>query len=159
MSITSDFFSIFFSGYIMEKLGSRISLLICYMLALIGGISMLAYGLDNPDSAAFPVFFLICRSGIRGADLIYVAANSRVFDIEQASTAFGLGSFFGRIVVSSAPTVSTVSQPVPMVIFTTMALASSVSSFLLKIHPEAETCTRKPKIKKEQPAPDKEDKV
>lgn len=143
MSVSSDFFSIFLSGYILDKLGSRRSLLICYLLASIGGICMLAYGLDNPNSAAFPVFFLICRSGIRGSDIIVVAANSRVFDIEQASTAFGLGAFFGRIVVSSAPTISTVPQPIPMVIFTASALASSASSFLLKIHPEAETCTRK----------------
>ena len=82
MSISSDFFSIFISGMILEKFGTKTSLFICYLLAAIGGILMLSYGLDHTDSIIFPIFFLICRFGVRGTDLICVAANARVFDVE-----------------------------------------------------------------------------
>ena len=135
MSVSSDFFSIFISGYILERFGTKVSLFICYLFAAMGGILMLAYGLDHTDSVAFPIFFLICRFGVRGADLISIAANARVFDIEQASTAFGLGAFFGRLVCSAAPLISTVAQPVPMLIFTVTTIASTSSTFLIKVHP------------------------
>ena len=143
MGTSSDFFTIFAAGCLLEKLGVKTSLVFCYITAAFGGILMLAYGLDHTDSIAFPIFFLICRAGVRGADLIFVAANSRVFDIEQASTAFGLGAFFGRMGLSAAPVVSTIAQPVPMVIFTATTIVSSTTAFCLMIHPQAETFNRK----------------
>lgn len=109
---------------------------------------MLAYGLDNPNSMFFPIFFFICRFGCRGVTVIYVAANSNVFDVEQASTAFGLGSFFGRMCLSAAPLVSTVAQPVPLLIFTATSFASMSTVFFLKLHPKAETLSKKVKNKK-----------
>ena len=142
MSISSDIISIFISGVLIEKFGVRISLFLTYLIAGIGGVLLLTYGLDHTDSIAFPIFFLICRFGVGGAVLIVVAANSRIFDIEQASTAFGLSAFFGRLMLSAAPVVSTVAQPVPTLIFTGTCLAFSAISFLLKIHPEAETYSR-----------------
>ena len=82
MSMSSDIVSIFISGILIEKFGARISLFVTYLIAGIGGILLLTYGLDHPDSIAFPIFFLICRFGVGGAVLIVVAANSRIFDIE-----------------------------------------------------------------------------
>ena len=42
----------------------------------------LAYGLDHMDSIAFPIFFFIARFGVAGNQLVYVAANARIFDVE-----------------------------------------------------------------------------
>ena len=45
MGITSDVFTMFIAGAILEKLGSKTSLLLCYLTAACGGIMMLVFGL------------------------------------------------------------------------------------------------------------------
>ena len=66
MGVGSDLFSFFIAGYIHERLGSRISLLVCYLTSALGGILTLAYGLDHMDSIAFPIFFFLARFGVAG---------------------------------------------------------------------------------------------
>ncbi len=45
MSISSEIVAIFFAGFILQKLGTRISLIVCFLFSAIGGILMLSYGL------------------------------------------------------------------------------------------------------------------
>jgi len=97
----------FISGMIMYKLGARKALLLFYSCAALGGILLLTYGLDHLDSLWFPVFYLLCRFGIAGPNVIMIAANAKIFHVEIAATAFGTGSFFGRLIASAVPLVST----------------------------------------------------
>ncbi len=67
--------------------------------------------------------------------MLYVACNARIFDVEKSATAFGLGSFFARMILSGAPLVSTLSQPYPMIVFTVCTTLSALVSCLVKVHP------------------------
>ena len=107
MAVSSEFVAYLIAGYVLEKLGAKVSLMTCYAIAGIGGILMLTYGLHNTESIAFPIIFLVCRFGVAGVYILFIAANARIFDVEKSATAFGLGSFFARMVLSGAPIVST----------------------------------------------------
>lgn len=45
MSISSEIVSIFFAGFLLEKLGTKISLIVCFLVSAVGGVLMLTYGL------------------------------------------------------------------------------------------------------------------
>jgi len=107
MSLSSEIGAIFFAGALLTKVGTRLSLVTCYCASGIGGILMLTYGLQNPDSIAFPIIFLVCRFGVSGVNVLYVACNARIFDVETSVTAFGLASFFARMSLSGAPLIAT----------------------------------------------------
>ena len=109
MSVSSEFLAILAGGLMLTKLGVKISLTACYLVSGFSGILMLTYGLQNTDSIAFPILLTACRSGVSGVAVLFVAANARIFDVESSATAFGLGSFFSRMILSSAPIVSTLS--------------------------------------------------
>jgi len=109
LAVSSEFMAYMFGGFIFEKLGVRKSLTTQFLLSGVGGIAMLAYGLDRPDSIAFPIIFLFCRFGVSGVQVQMISANSRIFDVEKSSTAFGLCNFFARLILSGAPLVSTLS--------------------------------------------------
>lgn len=146
MAVSSEFVAYLIAGYVLEKLGAKVSLMTCYSIAGVGGILMLTYGLQNTESLAFPIIFLICRFGVAGVYILFIAANARIFDVEKSATAFGLGSFFARMVLSGAPLVSTMSQPVPMYIFTVTTIIAICISFFVKVHPEAEKRLKKAKV-------------
>ena len=135
MSVSSEIVAYLIAGYVLEKLGARVSLLSCYLTAGIGGIMMLAYGLEHTDSIAFPIMFLICRFGISGVYILFIAANARIFDVEKSATAFGIGSFFARLILSTAPLASTFRQPLPMYIFTFTTLLAAGFVLFIKVHP------------------------
>lgn len=143
MAVSSEFVAYLIAGYVLEKLGAKISLMTCYTIAGVGGVLMLTYGLDNMDSIAFPLIFLICRFGCAGVYILFIAANARIFDVEKSATAFGLGSFFARMILSGAPLVSTMSQPVPMYIFTVTTILAIGISYFVKVHPDAENRLKK----------------
>ena len=138
MSLSSELASIFFAGLLLEKLGTRLSLVTCYLTSAIGGILMLAYGLNNVESIAFPIIFLVCRFGVSGINVLYVACNARIFDVEQSVTAFGLASFFARMSLSGAPLISTLDQPTPMMVFTLTTVVAAAISYFVKVHPSLE---------------------
>lgn len=153
MSVSSEFVAYLIAGYVLERLGAKVSLMTCYTIAGIGGILMLSYGLDHTDSIAFPIIFLVCRFGVAGVYILFIAANARIFDVEKSATAFGLGSFFARMILSGAPLVSTMSQPLPMYIFTVTTIIAIGISYFIKVHPQAESRLKKSaKVQAEKPS-------
>lgn len=143
MAVSSEFVAYLIAGYVLEKLGAKISLMTCYTIAGVGGVLMLSFGLHNTESIWFPVIFLVCRFGVAGVYILFIAANARIFDVEKSATAFGLGSFFARMVLSGAPLVSTMQQPVPMYIFTATTIIAIFLSFFVKVHPDADRRSKK----------------
>ena len=138
MSLGSELAATFFAGVLLEKLGTRLSMFTCFITSAIGGILMLSYGLSHKESIAFPIIFLVCRFGVSGTNVLYVACNARIFDIERSVTAFGLASFFARMSLSGAPLISTLDQPVPMVVFTVTIVIAAMISLFVKVHPQLE---------------------
>jgi len=144
MSLSSELVSIIFAGVLLEKLGTRASLMTCFLFSAIGGVAMVTYGLNNTDTIAFPIIFLICRFGVGGINVLYTACNARIFDVESSATAFGMAALFARMSLSGAPLVATLNQPTPMYVFlATTALAAGISYFV-KVHPKLERKTAKP---------------
>ena len=41
-----------------------------------------------------------------GAYVIMIASNAKIFNVEVAATAFGIGSFFARLISSAVPLVA-----------------------------------------------------
>lgn len=107
MALSSEIVSILFAGVLLTKLGTRASLITCFLTSAAGGVLMVSYGLANTDNIAFPIIFLICRFGVSGVNVLYVACNARIFDVESSATAFGLAAFFARMSLSGAPLVAT----------------------------------------------------
>lgn len=81
MAASSEFVAYMVAGCVLEKLGTKISLISFYAIAGAGGLSMLTYGLDNQESKLFPVLFLVCRFGISGIYMLSIAVNARLFDV------------------------------------------------------------------------------
>ncbi len=135
----SEIVANFTAGLVMIKLGTKRALITFYSISIFGAILMLYYGLSHTDSIAFPAIFLLCRFGTGGVYVIMVAANARIFYVENAATAFGFGSFFARLVSVAVPLVAVISQPTPMYIFLANASLALLASLFLKLHPEAET--------------------
>ena len=138
MSLLSELVSTFTAGLVMNKFGTKRTLIIFYSISVFGAILMLIHGLAHTDSIAFPAIFLLCRFGTGGVYVIMIAANARIFYVENAATAFGFASFFARLACTACPLVAIISQPTPMYIYAAMAIFALLVSLLLKIHPEAE---------------------
>ena len=81
MSCSSEFVAYLMAGLILEKLGAKTALITCYVIAAIGSILMIAYGLDHTEDISFPIIFLIGRFGISGVYILFIAANARIFDV------------------------------------------------------------------------------
>lgn len=143
MSLGSELVAIFFAGFLLEKLGTRASLIACFMVSALGGVAMVSYGLSNTETIAFPIIFLICRFGVSGINVLYVACNARIFDVESSATAFGMAAFFARMSLSGAPLVATLEQPTPMYVFLVSTVFAAAISYFVKVHPKLEKA-RKP---------------
>ena len=146
MAISSEFVAQICGGILYEKLGALKSIISCFLISGIGGIAMICYGLEHPDSIMFPILFLTCRFGVSAVGVQFTVANARIFDVEKSSTAFGLGSFFGRMVLSAAPIISTIEQPVPMYIFTLSTIVAAATTLFVKVHPLTEIKKSKVKV-------------
>jgi len=81
MSCSSEFVAYLMAGLILEKLGAKTALLTCYVIAAIGSILMISYGLNHTEDISFPIIFLIGRFGISGVYILFIAANARIFDV------------------------------------------------------------------------------
>ena len=148
MVLSADIVTYVICGYILEKLGSKVTLASMYTLSGIGGIVMLTYGLQHTDSIAFPIIFVACRFGISGIYIVFMAANARIFPPDKSATAFGCCACVARLVLCGAPLVSTMKQPIPMYIFTATTIMAICVSIFLKVHPKSEQRLNQSKEKK-----------
>lgn len=85
MAVSSEFVAYAIAGYVFERLGTRVALMSFYAIAGVGAVLMLAYGLAHTDTIAFPILFLLCRFGISGVYILFIAANARIFDTERSA--------------------------------------------------------------------------
>ena len=138
VGLLSELVSTFTAGLVMNKLGTKRALITFYSISGFGAIMMIFYGLSHTDSLAFPAIYSLCRFGTCGVYVIMIAANARIFYVENAASAFGFGSFFTQLACTAAPLVAIISQPTPMVIFAANVIFALLASLLLKLHPEAE---------------------
>lgn len=102
-SSVSEICGIIAGGFLFQRYGVKGSLFASFCFALSGSLLLLLYGLDNEDSALFPVLVLVAKFGIASSfNIIYVAHN-KVFPVLFAATAFGICNFITRIFTSLSP--------------------------------------------------------
>ena len=108
VSAASEMGAYIFSGMLFERLGVRRTYLISLSIATLGGILIIAYGLDHQESITFPMFFLLCKFGLCSGFNMVVVANSTIFEVKRAATALGTPMFLARLSQSISPLVATV---------------------------------------------------
>ena len=108
LSSSSEIVAYIVSGLFFEKFGVRCSYLVSLLIAALGGMLILFYGLAHQDSLSFPILFLITKFGVSCAYNILIVGNARLFNVEKAATAFGTTSFLARLIQGASPLVSTI---------------------------------------------------
>ena len=139
-----------FSGWLLERVGLRVSFFIGSAVASSGGLCLLFFGLHNQDSLIFPVLFLFSFMGISFNYNLCFACVVKLFEVKRAARVLGVASFFARAFTAAVPLVSTLEQPVPMILFCVTTICSGVlTGFFIEPPREAH------KIKKKQVKPAK----
>ena len=63
------------SGLFYEKIGVRLSLALAFTISTVGGVLILAWGLQHEDNILFFIFFLMTKFGVTATFNINYAAN------------------------------------------------------------------------------------
>ena len=120
VSSFSEMVAYILAGMFYLKVGVKLSLIIAFAISTTGGILILSWGLDHQDSALFFVFFLLAKFGVAANFNIAMTANSYFFPTLFAATALGMCNFSARILSALSYPISTLEEPMPMIIFTVL---------------------------------------
>jgi len=123
------------SGIVMNIFGVKLSFIISFVLAAIGGIFLVIF--FNAEGALIAVFVLFAKFGISFAFNIAYLATPQMFPIILCSTAFGICNIFARFSTVLSPIIAEMPDPAPMSIFSVMCIASAfLPLFLRKVKTE-----------------------
>ena len=131
-SSASEIAAYIISGLFYEKIGVKLSLILAFGISTIGGVFILAWGLQHQQSTWFFVFFLFAKFGVTATFNINFVANSYFFPTLFAATAMGVCNFLARFFTSFSFVISEMSEPTPMYLFTGLCGLTMVSSFFLR---------------------------
>lgn len=133
VSSVSEVCAYLLSGVLYERIGTKVSFISAYILAIIGSIFYVTLG--DYHKALIPVMVLGSKFGISAAFNDVYLANS-LFPPLYSSTTFGICNFVARLTSMLAPQFAEVQKPVPMILFCIMAALACGVSFLLRIPEE-----------------------
>ena len=120
------------SGLFYDRIGVKLSLVLSFGISTVGGILILAWGLQHQSSTLFFIMFLFAKFGITCSINICYAANSYFFPTLFAATAMGICNFLARLVSASSYIISQLEEPVPMILFTGLCILTFIASFFLQ---------------------------
>lgn len=124
------------AALVYEKIGVKASFITAFSISTLGGILILAYGLNHQDGVSFLAFFLFAKFGVTACFTICYAANNFFFPTLFAATAIGFCNFLARIFSSFSFIVEDLDEPTPMIIFTIGCSASAIAAFFLRTQKE-----------------------
>jgi hypothetical protein len=126
------------AGIVVERIGVKKSLSLAFGLSFIGGIGILIYDLMGLDDGwLLPAMILFCLTGVSGGFQVVYSANAQLFPVLFSATALGICNFLARLSTIFAPMVAETKGNTPMVIFTVLCAATTVSPNFLKVKPAA----------------------
>jgi hypothetical protein len=125
------------SGALYEKIGTRISFIASFAIAVVGSIFLITLGGQPKYKDFIPIMVLGSKFGISGSFNVVYLANG-LFPALYSSTTFGVCNFFARLASMLAPQFAEFEKPIPMVIFFCMSVAAGIVSFFLRPEPTAE---------------------
>jgi len=124
-------------GVFYHKMGARWGFIIGYSIALLGGVPLFFQNkFDSIDGvggdAAIATFVLLAKFGCSMAMCICYVSTPSFFPTRLASTAFGICNVFGRTLGATSPIIAELKVPLPMAIFSVLAIISLVFAIPLK---------------------------
>ena len=130
-SSASEMVGYVLSGLFAEKVGVKLSLIVSFLISTVGGVLILAWGLQHQDSPLFFVCFLLTKFGVTCTFNINFVANQYFFPTLFAATAIGVCNFLARAFSSCSFLVGRMDEPLPMMMFTILVGIAAVASFFL----------------------------
>lgn len=131
-SSASEIAAYIIAGLFYEKVGVKLSLILAFAVSTIGGLLILIWGLQNQTSTMFFVFFLLAKFGVTCTFNINFVANSYFFPTLFAATAMGICNFLARFFTSFSFVISSMDQPTPLILFTSICGLTGIASFFLQ---------------------------
>jgi MFS family permease len=137
------------SGFVYQKIGGRLSFIIYFTLATIGGLLICLFGYgENLAGWVFPCLVLVASFGIASAFNLVYASHSATFPTLFCASAMGICNFVARVATIFAPEVSEIPGNTAMWIFTIISAMSLVGAFFLKKIKKEETGQKNQKKKR-----------
>ena len=128
VSSVSEVTAYLVSGALYEKIGTKISFVASFVIAVIGSIFLIIFG---SNKTFVPIMVLGSKFGISGSFNAVYLANG-LFPPIYSSTTFGVCNFFARLASMLAPQFAEFPKPTPMIIFCIMAIAAGFVSLFLQ---------------------------
>lgn len=124
------------AGICYQKLGIKFSLSIAFSAAALGSLSLILFAQESPNLV--PYMLLFSKGGVKLSFLVCFFANSQIFPAIFAGTALGICNAGAKIATIFSPYMAEVDPPLPMIIFTTLAIAGALLSLLIQVKLERE---------------------
>ena len=103
-SSSSEIVAYIISGYLMEKLGLKVSFVLAYIISLAGMFSLLFYSGD--DKFMFSLFVMGSKFGLCLSYNLAFLANYGLFPVSIQSTAMGICNIFAKLFTILTPYIS-----------------------------------------------------
>ena len=97
----SELPAIILSGYMYKRIGMKLTLIIWFSVALVGGLSLMIFGGANEN--LIPVFVLFSKAGVTATFNLCYLANAQIFPAIFAGTAFGICNIGAKFTTILAP--------------------------------------------------------
>ena len=126
----SEIAAFILSGFLYKILGPRLSLILSFAFAALGGFCIAFV----PQAQGYLIagFIFVAKFGIAFAFNAAYIITPTLFPISFRTTAYGYAFIFGNFITIFAPEFAKIAQPVPMLFYgSTCVLASVVSFFLV----------------------------
>lgn len=130
LSCCAEIIAYICSGLVMDFFGVKLSFMISFTLAALGGILLTIF--FSAEGALIAVFVLFAKFGISFAFNIAYLATPQMFPTALCSTAFGICNIFARFSTVLSPLIAELPDPVPMSIFSITCIGSALLPLLLR---------------------------
>mmetsp|Transcript_19198 Transcript_19198/g.26007 ORF Transcript_19198/g.26007 Transcript_19198/m.26007 type:complete len:185 (+) Transcript_19198:1434-1988(+) len=132
ISGTSEILAHITVGLVYIKLTPRWTFFIGYAVALAGGICLIFQNKFGDNAALVAFFVLLAKYGISMTMCACYVSTPFVFPVMSAGLAFAICNIFGRLFSTAAPYAAELKIPLPMELFTVMAIIGLLLCLLVK---------------------------
>ena len=119
------------SGFLLRKLGAKVSLSLSFALSAIGGFLTLWHGQVQED-ALFIFLVMLSKFGVSGAYNIYLCSLPMAFPTYFLATGYGACHFMAVLFQCVTPFIASIEYPLPMLFFSIVCTIASASSIFFR---------------------------
>ena len=130
LSCTAEVLAYVVSGVAMKKFGVKLSYIVSFITAAVGGILLVIF--FNAEGALIAVFVLFAKFGIALTFNLCYLATPQMFPVALTTTAFGICNIFARVATILSPLIAEAPDPAPMSIFSIACIAAAFLPLFLR---------------------------